>query len=180
MDIRQFDFSDKDNFCEKDNQAAPLTALTALLQEHLADMHANSPPGSVHALNLERLQGPDIRLFALWLKGDAVSGKDADVKNMGEVLAACGAIKQLSETEAELKSMRCANQFRGRGLGKAVLHHLLEDARRRGIRRLYLETGSVDFFLPAQGLYLAHGFEFCGPFGDYSDDPFSRFMTKSL
>lgn len=139
--------------------------IAALLRLHLEEMHAWSPPESVHAMPIERLRGPDVTFYSAWA---------------GERLAACGAIKQLDPTHGELKSMRADPQFRGRGAGKAVLHHLIAVARQRGYARLSLETGAPDQFLPARRLYAAHGFVECGPFGDYAEDPFSVFMTRDL
>lgn len=139
--------------------------IAALLRLHLEEMHAWSPPCSVHAMPIERLRAPDVTFYSAWA---------------GERLAACGAIKQLGPAHGELKSMRADPQFRGRGAGKAVLHHLIAVARQRGYARLSLETGAPDQFLPARRLYAAHGFVECGPFGDYAEDPFSVFMTRDL
>ncbi|WP_088311284.1 GNAT family N-acetyltransferase [Novosphingobium sp. B 225] len=139
--------------------------IAALLRLHLDEMHQWSPPDSVHAMPIERLRAPDVTFFAAW---------------DGERLAACGAIKQLDPLHGELKSMRADPAYRGRGAGKAVLYHLIAVARARGYARLSLETGVPDEFLPARGLYAAHGFAECGPFGDYAEDPFSVFMTRVL
>lgn len=140
-------------------------AVAKLLGEHLEDMYASSPAESVHALDLSALQKPHIRFFTLW---------------HGEELAACGALKRLNTDTAELKSMRAASQFRGKGYGRAILKHLMQDARSSGVERLYLETGSTTYFEAARSLYLSEGFEYCAPFGDYSEDPFSSFMTTQL
>lgn len=140
-------------------------AIAALLQLHLDEMHRWSPPESVHAMGIERLRAPDVTFFSAWHGAD---------------LAACGAIKHLDPAHGELKSMRADPAWRGRGAGKAVLLHLLEVARRRGYARLSLETGAPAEFAPARGLYAAHGFVECGPFGDYAEDPFSVFMTREL
>lgn len=67
-----------------------------------------------------------------------------------------------------------------RGLGSLLLRHIIADARRMGISRLTLETGSIAFSEPARRLYLKHGFEVCGPFDDYEADPKSVFMTRTL
>lgn len=137
----------------------------ALLQFHLDEMHEWSPPESVHAMPAERLRQRDVTFFSAW---------------DGDRLAGCGAIKHLDTDHGELKSMRAANEYRGRGVGKAMLAHLLNVAEMRGYRRVSLETGRPDAFRPAQGLYRAHGFVECPPFGDYVSDDFSMCMTKEL
>lgn len=139
--------------------------IAALLTLHLSEMHAWSPPESVHAMPIERLRASDVTFFAAW---------DEDR------LAACGAIKQLDPGHGELKSMRADPAYRGRGAGRAVLDALIAEARRRGYARLSLETGSTADFAPAHRLYLANGFVDFGPFADYREDPFSRFMTRTL
>jgi putative acetyltransferase len=139
--------------------------ILALLQLHLDDMHRWSPPESVHAMPTERLRQPDVTFFAAW---------DA------EVLAGCGAIKHLDATHGELKSMRAAPAYRSCGIGRAILDHLLAEARARGYTRVSLETGRPEPFRPAQALYLANGFVECPPFGEYVSDDFSLCMTKVL
>ena len=136
-----------------------------LLSEHLANMYELSPPESVHALDLSKLRAPDITFWSVW--------EDS-------TLVGCGALKELSATEGEIKSMRTPKALRRRGAGRAVLAHIIEEARARGYKRLSLETGSQDAFVPAQNLYRSFGFSFCGPFGDYKPDPNSVFMTLAL
>lgn len=140
-------------------------AIAELLTEHLQDMYAASPPESVHALDLTKLRKPEITFWCIW---------------DGEELMGCGALKELTPQHAEIKSMRSANRFRGRGAGKAMLEHILQVAHERNYARLSLETGSTDFFIPARKLYERYGFECCGPFADYPEDPYSVFMTKTL
>lgn len=137
----------------------------ALLEEHLRDMYATSPPESVHALDLDALRGPTISFFAAW---------------SGEVLLGCGALKALGDGHAEIKSMRTSEVARGQGVGSALLRHLLAAARASGITRVSLETGTEPYFEPARQLYLRHGFTECEPFGDYVLDPNSIFLTRSL
>ena len=137
----------------------------ALLGEHLANMYELSPPESVHALDLSKLRAPDITFWSVW---------------DDSTLVGCGALKQLSATEGEIKSMRTPKALRRRGAGRAVLAHIIDEARARGYKRLSLETGSQDAFVPAQNLYRSFGFSFCGPFGDYKPDPNSVFMTLEL
>ena len=137
----------------------------ALLNEHLANMYELSPPESVHALDLDRLRTPDITFWSVW---------------DGATLVGCGALKQMTATEGEIKSMRTPKALRRRGAGRAVLEHIIAEAKRRGYRRLNLETGSQDGFVPARTLYESFGFTYCGPFGDYKPDPNSAFMTREL
>ena len=139
--------------------------IAGLLRFHLEEMHRSSPPESVHAMPIERLREADVTFWSAW---------------DGEHLAACGALKQLDAAHGEIKSMRAAPAWRGKGAGKAVLRHLLTQAQARGYRQVSLETGSTEEFVPARALYAAHGFTECGPFGTYSLDPFSIYMTKQL
>lgn len=139
--------------------------IAALLGEHLADMHATSPPKSVHALNLDGLRKPEITFWTLW---------------EGQSLAGCGALKQIDATHAEVKSMRVAQSHRRQGVAKLLMEHLLAIAGQRRYQRLSLETGSMAYFEPARCLYRQFGFEDCGPFADYQPDPNSVFMTKRL
>ena len=134
----------------------------ALLNEHLTNMHALGPPESVHALDASGLKHPDVTFWTVWEDG---------------VLLGCGALKELDPTHGEVKSMRTPAHLRRRGAGRAVLEHILAEARSRGYRRLSLETGSMEAFKPAQLLYASVGFVFCGPFGPYKEDPYSTFMT---
>jgi putative acetyltransferase len=137
----------------------------ALLQEHLANMHELSPPESVHALDLSKLRSSDITFWTVW---------------DGATLIGCGALKQLNAAEGEIKSMRTPSALRRRGAGRALLAHIINEAKARGYRRLSLETGSQDGFEPARNLYRSFDFSDCGPFGDYKPDPNSTFMTLEL
>jgi putative acetyltransferase len=138
----------------------------ALLDEHLAEMRRTSPPESVHALDPRALAADGILFLA---------ARDDDGSLLG-----IGALKALSLAEGELKSMRTAPSARGRGVAAGVLAALLERARARGMTRISLETGTEPFFAPAVRLYRRHGFEPCGPFADYTDDPNSRYLTLLL
>jgi putative acetyltransferase len=137
----------------------------SLLAAHVADMHRISPPGSVHVLDLDGLRQPEVTFWSLWIEGQ---------------LAGCGALKELDSSHGEIKSMRTAPAFRGRGVGRAMLTHLLAVAQERGYARLSLETGSQPFFAPAWALYRSAGFAECPPFDHYVDDPHSLFMTKAI
>lgn len=148
---------------ETDDLSRP--AVHALLQEHLADMYAWSPPESVHALDLDRLRAPNIMFWTAW---------------DGPVLLGSAALKDLGAGHGEVKSMRTPRALRRRGAGRALLAHLIAHARGRGFQRLSLETGTMEPFKPAQLLYETFGFAYCGPFGDYTLDPHSVFMTLAL
>jgi putative acetyltransferase len=139
--------------------------IAALLEEHLRGMAQHSPPESIHALDLDRLRQPEITFWTAWDDGELVG---------------CGAIKELDEATAEIKSMRTATPHLRRGVAKKVLDHILAEARRRAYRRVYLETGSTAPFDPARRMYEGFGITYCGPFADYDEDRFSVFMTKEL
>ncbi len=141
------------------------TDVILLLEEHLRSMHELSPPESVHALDVQALVAPGITFFTARSEG---------------VLLACGALKEIDAAHGELKSMRTPATLRRRGAGRAMLAHLVGEARARGYGRLSLETGSAPAFLPAQKLYESAGFRRCGPFADYRPDPNSVFMTMVL
>lgn len=136
-----------------------------LIREHLADMFATSPAESVHALDVSALAAPDVTFF---------TAREEDT------LLGCGALKTLSPTDGELKSMRTTPAARGRGIGTLMLGHLLDEGRRRGYRTVHLETGTQDFFAPARRLYEQHGFVVSPPFGGYTEDPFSVYYVLEL
>lgn len=138
----------------------------ALLQEHLQDMAAHSPPESVHALNLPALQAPDIAFITARTDTGDLQG--------------CAALKTLSPQHGELKSMRTAAAHLRRGVAAELLQYIINLASERGIHRLSLETGTPVAFLPARKLYERFGFEPCPPFGSYVEDPYSVCMTRTL
>ncbi|MDH4124237.1 MAG: GNAT family N-acetyltransferase [Gammaproteobacteria bacterium] len=140
-------------------------AVVELLREHLADAARQSPPGSVHALDLAGLRGADVTFWCAWDKFE---------------LLGFGALKELDAAHGEVKSMRTAAAHLGRGVASAILTQLITEARSRRYSRLSLETGSGKAFEPAHRLYEKFGFRFCGPFAAYKEDPFSRFMTMEL
>lgn len=140
-------------------------ATRRLIAFHLAGMHDTSPPESVHALDIDGLRHPSLSVWSAWIDGD---------------LAGVAALKELDARRGELKSMRVDDRFRGAGVGRALLRHIVDEARRRGMTSLWLETGTTPDFTPAQRLYESEGFVPCGPFGDYVLDPFSVFMTRAL
>jgi putative acetyltransferase len=136
-----------------------------LLKIHLTNARAETAPGSAHALDLTGLQSPDISFWTIW---------------EGETLLGVGALKRLSPDHGEVKSMHTAQFARRRGVGRAMLQHIIATARKSGMVRLSLETGSWNYFRPAQALYRSHGFVECGPFADYVLDPNSIFMSLDL
>lgn len=148
---------------EIDDLSRPDIAL--LLEEHLQEMAEHSPPQSRHALDLEGLKAPEITFWSVW--------DDAE-------LVGCGAIKHLDDTHVELKSMRTKPAYQGKGVGAQLLRHILDYAEDEGYARISLETGSMPMFDRACALYEKFGFSYCDPFGSYSLDPNSLFMTRTL
>jgi putative acetyltransferase len=140
--------------------------VVALLAEHLEDAARQSPPGSVHALDLSGLRSPDVTFCTAWDESPELLG--------------FGALKQLDPRHGEIKSMRTATAHLGKGVASAILSHLINEAISRSYSRLSLETGSGAAFEPAHRLYKKFGFRFCGPFAAYTEDPFSRYMTREL
>ena len=139
--------------------------IVALLQSHVEFCRASSPPESTHVLALDALRVPEVTFWSVWDGPDVIG---------------CGALKQLDPAHGEVKSMHTAAKYRGRGVGLAVLTHIVSEARSRGYRRLSLETGSMEAFAAARSLYARFGFVECPPFGGYRLDPNSVFMTFAL
>lgn len=140
-------------------------ATQALLALHLAGMHANSPPGSVFALDLSGLKAAEVTLWSV-REGDAVLG--------------VGALKVFEPRAGEIKSMRTHPDHLRRGVAAALLDHIIGEARRRGLQGLSLETGSGPAFEPALALYRRRGFVNGGPFGDYVQSGFNQFLHLPL
>ena len=140
-------------------------AIRGLLRLHLASALQHSPAESVHALDLDGLRRPDVSFWSCW-RDDELLG--------------CCALRELDAGHGEVKSMRTAPGMERQGVGARMLEHLLAQARARGYRRLSLETGSNEAFAPARRLYERYGFEYCGPYGGYVEDEWSRFMSLSL
>ncbi len=144
----------------------PLGAdLAVLMQRHTADMHADTPPESIHMMDAGALAAPGIRFFVMRQDGVAVG---------------MGAFKRIDGAHAEIKSMHVLAEHRGRGLSRRMLEHLVAKAQADGFRRLSLETGVQPTFVAARALYARAGFVECGPFDGYWNDPNSVFMTKHL
>jgi putative acetyltransferase len=136
-----------------------------LLERHLQLMRDTSPPESCHVMDPEELSAADARMLAVFDKERALG---------------VGAFKAISQTEAELKSMHTSTEARGRGVARLILQALIKQARAAGYRRVSLETGSQPEFHAAQQLYLREGFAVCLPFGSYTEDPLSVFMTREI
>lgn len=139
--------------------------IAAFLDEHVRQVREITPPESAHALDLDRLRSPEVTFWSV-LDGAALVG--------------CGAIKRLETGHAEIKSMRTSPSRQRGGVASVLLAHIIREARRMGVTRLSLETGSLPFFAPARRLYAKFGFEPCAPFADYRADPNSVFMTRTL
>jgi putative acetyltransferase len=139
--------------------------LGLLFARHTADMHADTPPESIHMMDASELAVPAVRFFVMRDTGVPVG---------------MGAFKRIDTTHAEIKSMHVLAENRGRGLSKQMLDHLIAEARVDGIRRLSLETGVQPTFIAARALYAKAGFVECPPFEGYVEDPNSVFMTLDL
>jgi putative acetyltransferase len=136
-----------------------------LLEHHLRTARLEMAPGSAHALNLEGLKSAEVSFWSAW---------------DGNTLVGVGALKRLSRSHGEIKSMHTVQASRRIGVGTAMLRHIIDAARTMGMSRLSLETGSWAFFDPARALYRNHGFVECPPFGEYVEDSNSTFMTLEL
>jgi putative acetyltransferase len=136
--------------------------VTNLIRQHLHGMTLNSPPESIHALDLEQLQRPDITFWSAW---------------EGNELVGIGALKEIDGQHGEIKSMRTSSLHLRKGVAKRILQHIMKEAELRRYSRISLETGSMDSFKPARTLYESFGFKYCNPFSDYTEDPNSVFMT---
>lgn len=139
--------------------------IVALLRYHFDRCQAVTPPGSAHVFDVSRLKSADVDFFAAW---------------EGETLPGVGAVKYFPGAWGEVKSMHTSEAARRRGVGGAILQHIMEAARAKGVNRLNLETGSFGYFEPAVALYKSHGFAECPPFGDYRSDPNSVFLTREI
>tara|TARA_B100001741_G_scaffold37973_1_gene26989 strand:- start:98 stop:565 length:468 start_codon:yes stop_codon:yes gene_type:complete len=136
-----------------------------LLKKHFIELRAASPEGSAHVLDIPGLKIPSIKFWSLW-------------KN--EKLIGCGALKFLDNDHGEFKSIRVHNDFRKKGYGIKVINHLIYEAQKLNIKKLSIETGAGDFFIPARKLFDKCGFEICEPFAHYSKDINSIYLTKII
>ena len=139
--------------------------VVSLVERHLMRARAETAPGSAHALDVSELRATEISLWAAWNDG---------------TLLGVAALKRLSAQHGELKSMYTAEHARRQGVARALLQHIVTEARDSGLARLSLETGSWDYFEPARTLYRSFGFRDCDPFASYKPDPHSVFMTLEL
>ena len=137
----------------------------ALLRIHLAGMRANSPPESVFALDLSGLKVPEVTVWTVRQSGRAIS---------------IGALKELDGSSGEIKSMRTHPDHLRRGVAALLLDHMIATARKRGWKKLSLETGSGPAFEPALNLYRNRGFVGGAAFSDYEPSPFNQFLHLSL
>jgi putative acetyltransferase len=137
----------------------------AMLRFHFDTNMAVTPPGSAHVFDVSRLKQPDVFFWSAWNE---------------ETLMGTGALKLLTATHGEIKSMHTLQTARRSGVGTALLQYIVEQAKSKKLKRLSLETGSFAFFAPARALYTRHGFEECAPFGDYKLDTNSTFMTRKI
>ena len=136
-----------------------------LVELHYAELRSISPPEACHVLPAEALRHPSVTVWSA---------------REGGQLVGVGALRELAADHGEVKSMRAAPAAVGRGVGRAMLRHIIGEAKSRGYRRLSLETGNTKPFAPALKLYADEGFRQWGPFGDYNDTPFSSFLTRNL
>ena len=137
----------------------------ALLAAHLGFAHEHSPPEDVYALDGSGLRSADISFFSARADGE---------------LLGVGALRRLDESHAEIKSMHTVAAARRRGVGRAMLAHLLTTAQAEGCTRVSLETGTMAAFAPARALYASAGFTPCPPFAGYRPSPYSVCMTLAL
>lgn len=137
----------------------------AMLRFHFDTNISVTPKGSAHVFDLSRLQQPDILFWSAW---------------DGDTLMGVAALKLMTAEDGEVKSMHTLKTVRRAGVGSALLEHVMSEARVHGLKRLYLETGSFDYFAPARALYARHGFAECAPFAGYKPDPNSTFMWRAV
>ena len=136
-----------------------------LLTKHFIELRSVSPAGSTHVLDITGLKDQSIKFWSLWDNDELIG---------------CGALKFLDKIHGEFKSIRVVDKFRKKGAGEQIFNHLIEEAKKLGIKKLSIETGSGKFFEPARKLFINFGFQPCLPFAHYKEDPNSCFYTKDL
>ena len=136
-----------------------------LLIKHFKELKAASPEGSAHVLDIEGLQVPSIKFWSLWQYNKLIG---------------CGALKFLDNEHGEFKSIRIHDNFRRQGYGVNVIDHLISEAKKLKIKRLSIETGAGNFFIPARKLFNKSGFSVCEPFAHYKEDVNSVYLTKLI
>ena len=133
-----------------------------LLKKHFIELRSVSPEGSTHVLDIDGLKNTSIKFWSLWEENKLVG---------------CGALKFLEANHGEFKSIRVADDFRKKGYGKKIIYHLISESKEIGIKKLSVETGSGNFFLPARKLFTSCGFKPCNPFAHYKLDPNSCYFN---
>ena len=136
-----------------------------LLIKHFIELRSVSPKGSAHVLDIPGLKVSSIKFWSLW---------------DGNQLIGCGALKFLDETHGEFKSIRVADKFKGKGIGEKIISHLIAEAKKIGIKKLSVETGTGEFFLPARKLFQKFSFKKCEPFAHYKEDPNSCYFNLEI
>jgi putative acetyltransferase len=136
-----------------------------LLTKHFIELRSVSPVGSTHVLDIAGLKDQSIKFWSLWDNDELIG---------------CGALKFLNKIHGEFKSIRVVDKFRKKGIGEKIINHLIEEAKKLGIKKLSIETGSGKFFEPARKLFAKLDFQPCSPFAHYNEDPNSCFFTKNL
>ena len=136
-----------------------------LLKKHFIELKSVSPEGSAHVLDISGLKDQTIKFWSLWDKNELIG---------------CGALKFLEKGHGEFKSIRVADKFRGKGIGKKIIQHLIKESKALEITKLSIETGAGDFFIPARKLFLDFGFKPCQPFAHYKTDPNSCYFSLNL
>ena len=136
-----------------------------LLKKHFIELRTVSPEGSTHVLDIEGLKDPSIKFWSLWENNELVG---------------CGALKFLEKKHGEFKSIRVADKFRKTGVGKKIIDHLIEEAKKLEVSKLSIETGAGNFFIPARKLFSKFGFKKCSPFAHYKNDPNSCYYYLDL
>ena len=139
--------------------------INELLTKHFIELRSVSPAGSTHVLDITGLKDQSIKFWSLWDNDELIG---------------CGALKFLDKIHGEFKSIRVVDKFRKKGAGEKIFNHLIEEAKKLGIKKLSIETGSGKFFEPARKLFINFGFQPCLPFAHYKEDPNSCFYTKDL
>lgn len=141
------------------------TEVNKLLQNHFIELRSVSPEGSTHVLNIEGLKNKSIKFWSLWDEN---------------ILIGCGALKFLDTHHGEFKSIRVSDNFRKKGYGKKIIRHLISESQKMGIKKLSVETGAGNFFVPARKLFISCGFKPCKPFAHYKDDPNSCYFDLMI
>ena len=141
------------------------TEVNNLLKKHFIELRSVSPAGSTHVLNIDGLKDPSIKFWSLWDNNHLIG---------------CGALKFIGQNHGEFKSIRVSDDFRNKGIGNKIISHLIIQAKKLGIKKLSIETGSGNFFLPARKLFEHFKFTECKPFAHYKEDPNSCYYTLDL